>query len=306
VIDTAGPHEINGLGQLTGNLGFGDASAAVMLGQLLTNIDYSRARALAYAQAAQDETERKELEEAAQARRATHARIEQALSRVLDRKVEIRFSLDEMAPRILFDGEEIPLDLLGEGMRSTISWLADLLVRLELTPWTRTDISPFEQDFWLILDEVEVNLHPRMQARLFPALRALFPNARIYATVHSPFAIAAAGEGVVFSIRPDRKTRRVQGEQACLKLEHGQSLSWVVEEVFDVSSMFLDEKTRDALAQHERDVNALAARKDIDWPAFLKTRRWLMGLNDEVAAIVAMREVPVQGFVDEKLEESGA
>lgn len=174
-----------------------------------------------------------------------------------------------------------------------------------MTPWERTDITPFEQDVWLILDEVEVNLHPKMQARLFPTLRKLFPNACIYATVHSLFAVAATAEGTEFSIRPDNN-RRVVGEQKAIKLEHGQSLSCVVEEVFETPSMFLDRKTRDALDQHARDVKALRTKKEIDWKSFIKTRQWLMGLNDEVASAVAMREVPVQRIIDAKLAAEDA
>lgn len=303
ILYTSGPQDIHVAEWEWTNLGFGAKPASSILGQLLTNIDYRRARAAVFAQNAFKDSDRAEFQEAVDAATARIARIEEALSAVLDRSVTVEFDLQRVYPRILFDGAEIPLEYLGEGLRSTVAWLADLLVRLELTPWDRSDSrSPFEQDFWLILDEVEVNLHPRMQAHLFPALRRLFPNAHIYATVHSPFAVAAAGEGHVFPIRPQRGTRLVTGLQEPMKLAHGQSLSWVVEEVFDTPSMFLDAETGRALELHDREVRALLAAKEIDWPAFLARRRWLMGLNDEVATIVAMREVAVQRRIDAQLE----
>lgn len=72
------------------------------------------------------------------------------------------------------------------------------LVRLERITWADTARSPLDQDFWLILDEIDQGLHPQLQMRLFPALRELFPRARIYATTHSPFVVALLGDGVVF------------------------------------------------------------------------------------------------------------
>lgn len=304
ILHTSGPREIDPVEWNRTNLGFGTSPASGILGQVLTNIDYGRARAAVYAQQATEAPDRTRFQEAVEAATARIERMEWALSTVLDRRVTIEFDLKRVYPRILFDGAEIPLEYLGEGLRSTVAWLADLLVRLELTPWDHSDArSPFEQDFWLILDEVEVNLHPRMQAHLFPALRRLFPNARIYATVHSPFAVAAAGEGHVFPIRPQRGTRLVTGPQEPMKLAHGQSLSWVVEEVFDTPSMFLDAETRRSLELHDQEVRSLLAGKEIDWPAFLERRRWLMSLNDEVATIVAMREVAVQRRIDAQLED---
>jgi AAA domain, putative AbiEii toxin, Type IV TA system/AAA domain len=302
-VGSNGPQPIDHSSVLSNDLSFGVNSAGHLLGQLLTNLEYERVRAAQYANEAPP-PKQKRLKASAKAREGALRRMESALSKVLNREVKIRFGLDQIGPKVLFDGQEIPLDLLGEGLRTTIAWLADLLVRLELTPWQRQDISPFEQDFWLVLDEVEVNLHPQMQARLFPALRELFPNARIYATTHSPFAVASAADGHVFSIRPDLKTRGVSGPQEATKLAPGQSLAWVIQEVFDTSSTFLDEKTKTALAEHNRDVRELrAGRVDIEWDRFLENRRWLMGLNDELSAIVAMREVPVRRRIDEKQRE---
>ncbi|TKD08884.1 AAA family ATPase [Polyangium fumosum] len=302
VLDSPGPRELDVEHIRRRDLFFGEDPAAQFFGQLLINLDYDRARTFAFIPRAIGE-ERTKLEASHQSLDAAIRRFEVALSRVLDRRVEIRFELGRITPRILFDDQEIPLDMLGEGLRSTLSWLADLLVRLELTPWERKDISPFDQEFWLILDEVEVNLHPAMQARLFPTLRKLFPNARIYATVHSPFAVAAAGEGTVFSIRP-RKDRLVAGPQTVIKLEPGQSLAWVVKEVFGIEQRFLDEETERKLEEHERAVNTLAAGHPIDWPSFLALRRWLMDLNEQVATLVAMREVEVQDSIDEKIEQA--
>jgi hypothetical protein len=226
--------------------------------------------------------------------------IARAISKVLDRKVTFEVPVGQHAPTVCVDGERVPLDLLGEGMRSTLAWLADLLVRLHRVSWEDAARSPLEQDFWLILDEIDESLHPTMQARIYPALRELFPNARIYATTHSPFVIASVGEGVVFPIRPD-KDHKVRGNVEALMLEPGQSLEWVTTEIFQARTGFIDQKTRDLLDEHKRDIRRFQRTGKMDWDAFFARRSELFKLNDEVRVMAAMQEVRVRQEVDDRM-----
>jgi energy-coupling factor transporter ATP-binding protein EcfA2 len=242
-LDTQGPGPIKP-SPLQGALSFGRVlTGGEHLGQLFINLEFERVQAVAYS--ADSSGEKKgDMLAVANARQSAIERFKRVFSKVLGRKVTLEFPLGLHAPRVLFDGEDVPIDLLGEGLRRTVSWLADLLVRLELIEWQDPLTSPLDQPFWLLLDEVDQSLHPTLQMCILPALRELFPNARIYATTHSPFVVASAGEGYVFSIRPG-KNRRVTGRVEPTKLEHGQSLEWVVEEIFGAPSTFLD-RTRSA------------------------------------------------------------
>ncbi len=292
---------------MLGALSFGrEKPASTKFGQFLINTEYERIQSKLYAAEKNSSEDASSFERLANSRHEILDRIQYALSRVLDRHVRIEFPVGHNAPRILFNDQEVPIDLLGEGMRNTISWLADLMIRLERINWADKERSPFDQDFWLILDEIEESLHPRMQARILPALRDLFPTARIYATTHSPFVVASAGEGTVFRIKPDPKTGRVSGKIEAVKLEHGQSLEWVVSEIFDAPSGFVDDETRSALDIHERGIRTIRAKQEVDWDGFTKARDFLLSLNEEVCTVVSMREVPVRSLIAEKLRERAA
>jgi hypothetical protein len=304
-LNTAGPREIEEA-PLHGSLSFGAQPTSHLLGQLLANLENDRTKALAYASEGSEPERRRELEQVAASRRAALARFGHVFSEVLERPVTIDFSIDRQAPRIRIDGEDLALDLLGEGLRSTLSWLSDLLVRLERVRWTDASRSPLDQDFWLILDEIEESLHPTMQARILPALRELFPNARIYAATHSPFVVASAAEGTLFAIRLG-KDHRVRGEVKRQPLEPGQSLEWVVSEIFQARTGFVDQQTRDDLDAHDRDIRQFQRKLEIDWDAFLARRDRLMRLNDEVRTVAAMQEVRVRAEIDRRLlARSGA
>lgn len=107
--------------------------------------------------------------------------------------------------------------------------------------------------------------------RLYPALRKLFPRARIYGTTHSPFVVASLlgdGDGVVFPIRPDPKTHRVTGPVPAWPFRHGNSLTAVIEEVFATPADFVDPETREALQRHRDAVDRLRRGEPIDEPRF--------------------------------------
>ncbi len=300
---TEGPKRIE-RPALRGALSFAEAfPASADLGQILVNIYFDQLQAWREAEQAKGTPAEAELRRQADAQQASLDRMTRALTDVLGRKVTIEFVPRQRPPVVRLDGEIIPLDLLGEGLRRTFAWLSDLVARLELTAWKDTSRSPFDQDFWLLLDEIDQSLHPELQRRILPALRRLFPSARIYATTHSPFVVASAPDGCVFPIRPDPETHRVRGAVTPVRLGPGHSLSWAIEEVFGVPSSFVDEETIARLEQHRAAVARLrrGELEGFDWAAFARLRAPLVDAEGEGRAIVKLTEAPVRLLVDEGL-----
>ena len=65
-----------------------------------------------------------------------------------------------------------------------------------------------------------------------------------------------------------------------------------------VPEPFIDDATREALDRHRASVDAIRRGDAIDWHALRSDRAFLLGLNDEVATIVAMREVPARKLIE--------
>ena len=55
----------------------------------------------------------------------------------------------------------------------------------------------------LIVDEIDVHLHPSWQRRIIPALTKNFPNLQIFCSTHSPLMLAGLGEGQVQLLNRD-------------------------------------------------------------------------------------------------------
>ena len=87
----------------------------------------------------------------------------------------------------------IPIDRLSQGMSSALSWIGTVLQRLYDV--YRDDVNPQDSKALILIDEIDVHLHPEAQARIVPVLRDMFPQLQIVATTHSPF--------IVGNLRPD-------------------------------------------------------------------------------------------------------
>jgi len=316
-IETTGPREITAP-PLRGALAFGRGDwAADYLGQLLVNLRHQLGESALSTLGTGDGATSSEAVRAArltgEGARRTLTAMESGLSALLDRAVRFKFGAERtrdtggFSPEVRFDGEPVPLHLLGEGMRRTISWLTDLLVRLHRVSWADISRSPSEQAFWLVLDEVDESLHPRMQMRLIPALRGLFPNASIYMTTHSPFVVASAGEGFVVPLRPNVQ-HRVRGPLRVEPLHPGQSLEWVIEEVFGAQTGFIDPISREAIDDHKIDIARLRRKEvltDGEWQRLFERRERLLSFGDELASVVAVLEVPVRAAIEAREDARG-
>ncbi|MCP4654147.1 MAG: AAA family ATPase [bacterium] len=82
---------------------------------------------------------------------------------------------------------EVPATWLSQGYQSTISWIADLVgwfyfERQEPVPLA-------EMEGLVLIDEIDLHLHPSWQADLIPVLKRVFPRLQFVVTTHSPMVL---------------------------------------------------------------------------------------------------------------------
>jgi hypothetical protein len=87
----------------------------------------------------------------------------------------------------------VPLERLSDGYQGTLAWIGDLIRRLFDAYPDGTD--PLRGRGVVLLDEIDLHLHPRWQRSVVEDVRKLFPNLQFIATTHSPF--------VAQDMRPD-------------------------------------------------------------------------------------------------------
>jgi hypothetical protein len=103
-----------------------------------------------------------------------------------------RFEMD------LPDGKRIhvPATWLSQGYQSLIAWLADLVGQILLEAGEPVEAA--EMEGTVLVDEIDLHLHPTWQVRLIPALKHVFPRLQFIATTHSPMVLPAlAAEEII-------------------------------------------------------------------------------------------------------------
>jgi hypothetical protein len=99
---------------------------------------------------------------------------------------------------------KIPAIALAHGYQSTIAWIADLVGHILLE--ADGQVKPEEFEGLVLIDEIDLYLHPRWQAALIPALRQTFPKLQFVATTHSPVVLATLSPDEIVRLRADPDT----------------------------------------------------------------------------------------------------
>lgn len=109
-------------------------------------------------------------------------------------------SLDKQTHRLIFDTPDgrVPLRQLSDGFQNMVAWCGDLLARLNEVFEDYKD--PFSSRGLLLVDEIDLHLHPQWQRMLLDFLRTSFPNFQLIATSHSPLTVQQCGPGEVVTI----------------------------------------------------------------------------------------------------------
>lgn len=79
---------------------------------------------------------------------------------------------------------------LSVGYQSVIAWVVDL--GLQLVSRDPASVKPLEQRCVVLVDEIDLHLHPVWQRSITERLDRIFPNAQFIATTHSPLIIQGA------------------------------------------------------------------------------------------------------------------
>lgn len=84
----------------------------------------------------------------------------------------------------------VSLSNLSLGYRSVIAWMVDLAARmLERYPESN---DPLSEPAIVLVDEIDLHLHPKWQRTIMDFLTERFPNTQFIVTAHSPLVVQAA------------------------------------------------------------------------------------------------------------------
>ncbi|HMS40642.1 MAG TPA: AAA family ATPase [Pyrinomonadaceae bacterium] len=208
---------------------------------------------------------KKKLEEAKHFNRKVQT-LEKVINDIIRKEtkdVNLKFEMQSATKLVLIkDNRELDFDVLPDGLNSLISWIGDLLMRLDSLKW-ENDTPIFDREIILFLDEIEVHLHPSWQRKVLPIIQTLFKNAQIFVSTHSPFVVNSVDDAWVYKLKFNSKGKVKKA--SVKRTENSQSITQVLREVFDIYGLFgkevqdnIDEfeKLRDKILSNGTDLEA--------------------------------------------------
>ncbi|MGL9619371.1 AAA family ATPase [Bradyrhizobium sp. U531] len=137
----------------------------------------------------------------------------------------VRKALDLMMPGVKFEGIDketrqllfrtsegrLPLSQLSDGYQSVAAWCGDILFRMSETFSDFSD--PLSARGVLLLDEIDLHLHPLWQRQLVEFLNRTLPRFQIVATTHSPITAHQTGAGELFILQRSKASSPARARQ---------------------------------------------------------------------------------------------
>jgi predicted ATPase len=136
--------------------------------------------------------------DAAQARSVTA--FNNALSAFLDGFSDVQVEESPLRLTVGKGGHRLSLSQLSDGERSFLAIVSDLVRRLSLANPDLND--PLQGAGVVLIDEIELHLHPTWQRHVVEKLRTTFPHIQFIATTHSPFVIQSLRAGELINLDP--------------------------------------------------------------------------------------------------------
>lgn len=159
----------------------------------------------------------------------------------VQRKPRLHMAVDK-------DGRSLNVMQLSQGEKSLMALVGDIARRLAMMNPALDD--PLQGDGIILIDEVDMHLHPSWQRNLVPRFTATFPNCQIILSTHSPLVISDQ-KGILVYLLSD-------GEIGALPPLYGADVNTVLLEAMDtdVRNPDINDKLNDLLdAIHDGDFN---------------------------------------------------
>jgi predicted ATP-binding protein involved in virulence len=130
----------------------------------------------------------------------TFEAVKQAVQTCLEGCDLLYFDIKRGEPVARIQGNLLPFSLLSDGQRSMLAMVADIAYRMaQLNPHLVENVA-LETPGVVLIDELDLHLHPKWQRKVVDNLRRAFPKVQFFATSHSPFIIQSLRPGELIDL----------------------------------------------------------------------------------------------------------
>ncbi|WP_414566741.1 MULTISPECIES: AAA family ATPase [unclassified Anabaena] len=164
--------------------------------------------------------------------------VRQAISLLIPSFSNLRVRRSPLRMTVIKQGEELIVNQLSDGEKCLLAMVGDLARRLAIANPGLED--PLQGNGVVLIDEIELHLHPKWQREIIPALTRTFPNCQFIVTTHSPQVIShVKPEGIYILEKTDNGVIAKRPESS-----FGKDSNSILEDLMDVPERPQDIKER--------------------------------------------------------------
>lgn len=201
--------------------------------------------------------------------------VKHALSRCFEsdgqsRHSTFQFNLDTHEIDVLYaaDGSETPnqrasMNSLSDGYKNTLSMIADIAYRMALLNPQLQEMVLQQTPGVVLIDEVDLHLHPKWQQRILRDLTTIFPKIQFIVTTHAPAVVNAVDSGSLLLLDGQRvyyPRNQTFGRDANSILREVMGTPERPEEIQRMFSAFHQLLTDERLVEAEKKLDEIEAR----------------------------------------------
>lgn len=220
---------------------------------------------------------------------AEYEAVKKAVSKFMSIMLEddnIRVYYDKRMDELVYSNskEDLPIRILSSGFRTLIGMVYDISYRMAiLNPNLRKNIVD-ETPGIVLIDEIDMHLHPKWQWKISEALKETFPKVQFITTTHSPIVLS--------SCKNDRIIILDNDENNNLEIEYEESKKgW---QINDVLEKVMETSNRDPETEKQLDRLSVLAKKKMSRTMEEKELEEYNGLISEIKSLLPEGDIAIE------------
>jgi hypothetical protein len=117
----------------------------------------------------------------------------------------------------------VPLGALGHGYQTLLAWTVDLANRM-VARYPESP-NPLAEPAIVLVDEIDLHLHPTWQRQLIGHLTKHFPATQFIVTAHSPLVVQASGDANLAVLRRDGDQVKIDNDLKAIR-------GWRIDQIY--------------------------------------------------------------------------
>jgi predicted ATP-binding protein involved in virulence len=157
--------------------------------------------------------------------------VRKAITSILPDFSKLRVRRSPLRMTVEKQNQELIINQLSDGEKCLLALVGDLARRLAIANPGLED--PLQGTGVVLIDEIELHLHPSWQYEIIPALTRTFPNCQFIVTTHSPIVLSQVKPEGIFCLEKDKDGKVIAYHPDS---SYGRDVNQIVEDLMGVPS----------------------------------------------------------------------